>query len=208
MANTSTVWYLVQQYQDYQLKIDNLTIVHDGNNVSSALISDKKFAKGFIYFASDAAKLMEYFSCDAELLSTTTGYFDYSLSNSAVTTASISGNSLIYAGVGSSGTTSYLYIDIPIHNTRQFSVLLVASNTSSLGSIPFTKQILTDSKSVISTITDGTASFAASSSNVVGGLRTMEQIPPSAAFLRLIFNGFYLNSSSAFTISSLKVWKA
>lgn len=207
VSNTSTVWYLVEQYQDYQLKVDNLTIIHDGNNVSSGLISNKKFEKGFIFFASDASKLMAYFSCDAELLLTTSAYFDFSLSNSAVTTASITGGKLKYTGVGSSGTTSYLNIDIPIHDCRQLSFLLTASNTAE-GSIPITKQLLTDSKAVISTLTEGTASWGAGSASVVGGLRTVKDIPRSAAYLRLTFNGFYLNSTTAFTIESLKVWKA
>lgn len=208
VSNTSTVWYLVNQYQDYQLRVENLTVIHDGINVSSGLISNKKFDKGFIYLPSDSSKLMGYFSCDAELLLDSSGYFDFSLTNSAVTTASISSGKLIYTGVGSAGTTSYLNIDIPIHDCRQISFMLTASNSSTLGSIPITKQLLTDSKTVISTLTEGTASWGPGSVSVTGGLRTIKEIPKSAAFLRLTFNGFYLNSTTAFTIESLKVWKA
>ena len=208
VGNTSTVWYLVNQYQDYQLSIDKMTVIHDGNNAGSGLFSNKKFRKGYIYFPSDAAKLMGYFSSDAELLLDSSGYFDFSLSNSALTTASISGGQLKYTGVGGSGATSYLYVDIPIQGASQLSFMLTASYTSTLGPMVMTKQLLTSNKTLITTLTEGTASWPASSSSVVGGLRTVKEIPPYASFLRLIFNGFYLNSTTAFTIESLKVWKA
>lgn len=207
VGNTSTKWYLVNQFQDYQLSIDKLTVIHDGNNVASGLFSNKKFRKGYIYFPSDAAKLMGYFSSDTELLLDSSGYFDFSLSNSLITTASISGGQLRYTGVGGAGTASYLYVDIPIHGASQISFLLTASNTAA-GSIPMTKQLLTDSKAVISTLTEGTVSWGAGSASVAGGLRTVKDIPGSAAYIRLTFNGFYLNSTTAFTIESLKVWKA
>ncbi|MBK2831281.1 hypothetical protein [Klebsiella quasipneumoniae] len=208
VGNTSSVWYLVEQYQDNQLSIDDLTFIHDGANVASGIISNKRFRKGAIFLMSDSAKLAAYYSCDAEMLLDTTAYFDFSLSNSAITTASISGGKLIYTGVGSSGSTSYLYIDIPLFGAEQVSFKLIASNTSTLGSIPIIKQLLTSNKSVIETWTEGTGSFGASSQSVVGGLRTVKNIPPAAAFLRLTFNGFYLNSTNSFTIESLKVWKA
>lgn len=208
VGNTSSVWYLVEQYQDNQLSIDDLTFIHDGANVASGIISNKRFRKGAIFLMSDSAKLAAYYSCDAEMLLDTTAYFDFSLSNSAITTASISGSKLIYTGVGSGGTTSYLYIDIPLCGAEQVSFKLIASNTSTLGSIPIIKQLLTSNKSVIETWTEGTGSFGASSQSVVGGLRTVKNIPPAAAFLRLTFNGFYLNSTNSFTIESLKVWKA
>lgn len=208
VGNTSSVWYLVEQYQDNQLSIDDLTFIHDGANVASGIISNKRFRKGAIFLMSDSAKLAAYYSCDAEMLLDTTAYFDFSLSNSAITTASISGGKLIYTGVGSGGTTSYLYIDIPLCGAEQVSFRLIASNTSTLGSIPIIKQLLTSNKSVIETWTEGTGSFGASSQSVVGGLRTVKNIPPAAAFLRLTFNGFYLNSTNSFTIESLKVWKA
>jgi len=208
VGNTSTAWYLVEQYQDDQLSIDDLTIIHDGNNAASGLISNKRFRKGAIFMMSDSAKLMGYFSCDAELLLDSTAYFDFSLSNSAITTAAISGGKLIFKGVGSSGTASYLYIDIPLNCCGQVSFKIVASNTSTLGAIPVTKQILTAAKTVIDTWTEGTGSWGPGAASVTGGLRTVKNIPPAAAFLRLTFNGFYLNSSNAFTIESLKVWKA
>ena len=208
VGNTSSVWYLVEQYQDNQLSIDDLTFIHDGANVASGIISNKRFRKGAIFLMSDSAKLAAYYSCDAELLLDTTAYFDFSLSNSAITTASISGGKLIYTGVGSGGTTSYLYIDIPLSGAEQVSFKLIVSNTSTLGSIPIIKQLLTSNKSVIETWTEGTGSFGASSQSIVGGLRTVKNIHSAAAFLRLTFNGFYLNSTSSFTIESLKVWKA
>ncbi|WP_158413979.1 hypothetical protein, partial [Klebsiella michiganensis] len=208
VGNTSAIWYLVEQYQDNQLSIDDLTVIHDGANAGNGIISNKRFRKGAIFMMSDAAKLMGYFSCDAELLLNSSAYFDFSLSNPAITTASISGGKLIYTGVGSGGTTSYLYIDIPLSGAEQVSFKLVASNTSTLGSIPLTKELLTSAKSVIETWTEGTGSFGASSQSIVGGLRTVKNIPPAAAFLRLTFNGFYLNSTNSFTIESLKVWKA
>ncbi|XFU43962.1 hypothetical protein AAHU79_14755 [Klebsiella pneumoniae] len=208
VGNTSSVWYLVEQYQDNQLSIDDLTFIHDGANVASGIISNKRFRKGAIFLMSDSAKLAAYYSCDAELLLDTTAYFDFSLSNSAITTASISGGKLIYTGAGSGGTTSYLYIDIPLSGAEQVSFKLIVSNTSTLGSIPIIKQLLTSNKSVIETWTEGTGSFGASSQSIVGGLRTVKNIHSAAAFLRLTFNGFYLNSTSSFTIESLKVWKA
>ncbi|EIY5129705.1 hypothetical protein ML080_002682 [Klebsiella variicola] len=208
VGNTSSVWYLVEQYQDNQLSIDDLTFIHDGANVASGIISNKRFRKGAIFLMSDSAKLAAYYSCDAEMLLDTTAYFDFSLSNSAITTASISGSKLIYTGVGSGGTTSYLYIDIPLCGAEQVSFKLIASNTSTLGSIPIIKQLLTSNKTVIETWTEGTGSFGASSQSVVGGLRTVKNIPPAASFLRLTFNGFYLNSTNSFIIESLKVWKA
>lgn len=208
VGNTSTVWYLVNQYQDYQLSIDKMTVIHDGNNAGSGLFSNKKFRKGYIYFPSDAAKLMGYFSSDAELLLDSSGYFDFSLSNSALTTASISGGQLRYTGVGGSGATSYLYVDIPIHGASQISFMLTASYTSTLGPMVMTKQLLTSGKTVITTLTEGTASWPVGSSSVAGGMRTIKEIPPGASFLRLIFNGFYLNSTTSFNIESLKLWRA
>lgn len=208
VGNTSTVWYLVNQYQDYQLSIDKMTVIHDGNNAGSGLFSNKKFRKGYIYFPSDAAKLMGYFSSDSELLLDSSGYFDFSLSNSALTTASISGGQLRYTGVGGSGATSYLYVDIPIHGASQISFMLTASYTSTIGPMVMTKQLLTAGKTVITTLTEGTASWPVGSSSVAGGMRTMKEIPPGASFLRLIFNGFYLNSTTSFNIESLKLWRA
>lgn len=208
VGNTSTVWYLVNQYQDYQLSIDKMTVIHDGNNAGSGLFSNKKFRKGYIYFPSDAAKLMGYFSSDAELLLNSSGYFDFSLSNSALTTASISGGQLRYTGVGGSGATSYLYVDIPVHGASQISFMLTASYTSTLGPMVITKQLLTSNKTLITTLTEGTASWAAGASSVTGGMRTMKEIPPGASFLRLVFNGFYLNSTTSFNIESLKLWRS
>lgn len=208
VGNTSTVWYLVNQYQDYQLSVDKMTVIHDGNNAGSGLFSNKKFRKGYIYFPSDAAKLMGYFSSDAELLLDSSGYFDFSLSNSALTTASISGGQLRYTGVGGSGATSYLYVDIPVHGASQISFMLTASYTSTLGPMVITKQLLTSNKTLITTLTEGTASWAAGASSVTGGMRTMKEIPPGASFLRLVFNGFYLNSTTSFNIESLKLWRS
>ncbi|HGH0761627.1 TPA: hypothetical protein ACJHGZ_005676, partial [Klebsiella pneumoniae] len=39
VGNTSAPWYLVNQYQDYQLSIDKMTVIHDGNNAGSGLFS-------------------------------------------------------------------------------------------------------------------------------------------------------------------------
>ena len=204
--NLSTgTWYLCEQYQDYQLTVRDCVITTDGNNAANGLISNKAFRKAGVQLPSASAKLIGYFSCDEELLRDTSGHFTTALTNPSINSVGISGRVLTYKGLFGSGTTAYLNIDIPITGSNQMSFMAECSN-SGAGAAVITKQILNANKEVIETITAGDASVAAGAANVRWGLRSVMDIPQTAAFLRLQVNGFYLSTSAEFKIHSLKMW--
>ena len=203
--NTATQWYLCEQYQDHQLCLRDFDLTTDGVNVSSGLISNKAFTKSHVYLPSDAAKLIGYFSCDEELLLSGSGFFTTELTRSDIMSVSIASGVLTFKGLFGAGTTSFMYLDIPITGKNQLSFKMVCSNTSD-SSVNFTKHLLNANKQIVSDLTQGNSSIAAGAANTTVGLRTVVNIPQTASYLRLSFNGFPLSSTKELQIKSLKVW--
>jgi hypothetical protein len=205
-GNTDTQYYMFQQYQKRQVTLKDTVFITDGVNVSKGLISNLEVVKSNLTFPNDAAKSIAYNSSDESLLTSNNAVVDFSLSAAANHTVSVTDGKLTVTAV-TGGTTSHLYIDIPVMGNTKVGFKLVASNTSSLGAISLNKSLLTLSKRQISDIsTSGTASWPASAASIAGGSVTLFDIPRQAAFLRLDFNVANLTTGTSFIIESLKMF--
>ncbi|WP_224238707.1 hypothetical protein [Klebsiella oxytoca] len=205
-GNTDTQYYMFQQYQKRQVTLKDTVFITDGVNVSKGLISNLEVVKSNLTFPNDAAKSIAYNSSDESLLTSNNAVVDFSLSAAANHTVSVTDGKLTVTAV-TGGTTSHLYIDIPVMGNTKVGFKLVASNTSSLGAISLNKSLLTLSKRQISDIsTSGTASWPASAAGIAGGSVTLFDIPRQAAFLRLDFNVANLTTGTSFIIESLKTF--
>ena len=205
-GNTDTQYYMFQQYQKRQVTLKDTVFITDGVNVSKGLISNLEVVKSNLTFPNDAAKSIAYHSSDESLLTSNNAVVDFSLSATANHTVSVTDGKLTVTAV-TGGTTSHLYIDIPVMGNTKVGFKLVASNTSSLGAISLNKSLLTLSKRQISDIsTSGTASWPASAASIAGGSVTLFDIPRQAAFLRLDFNVANLTTGTSFIIESLKMF--
>lgn len=205
-GNTDTQYYMFQQYKKRQVTLKDTVFITDGVNASKGLISNLEVVKSNLTFPNDAAKSIAYNSSDENLLTSNNAVVDFSLSATANHTVSVTDGKLTVAAV-TGGTTSHLYIDIPVMGNTKAGFKLVASNTSSLGAISLNKSLLTLSKKQISDLSDsGTASWPASSASVEGGSVTLFDIPRQAAFLRLDFNVANLTTGTSFIIESLKMF--
>lgn len=205
-GNTDTQYYMFQQYQKRQVTLKDTVFITDGVNVSKGLISNLEVVKSNLTFPNDAAKSIAYNSSDESLLTSNNAVVDFSLSAAANHTVSVTDGKLTVTAV-TGGTTSHLYIDIPVMGNTKVGFKLVASNTSSLGAISLNKSLLTLSKRSISDLsTSGTASWPASAASIAGGSVTLFDIPRQAAFLRLDFNVANLTTGTSFIIESLKMF--
>ncbi|MDN4972667.1 hypothetical protein [Klebsiella oxytoca] len=205
-GNTDTQYYMFQQYQKRQVTLKDTVFITDGVNVSKGLISNLEVVKSNLTFPNDAAKSIAYNSSDESLLTSNNAVVDFSLSAAANHTVSVTDGKLTVTAV-TGGTTSHLYIDIPVMGNTKVGFKLVASNTSSLGAISLNKSLLTLSKRSISDLsTSGTASWPASAAGIAGGSVTLFDIPRQAAFLRLDFNVANLTTGTSFIIESLKMF--
>lgn len=205
-GNTDTQYYMFQQYQKRQVTLKDTVFIIDGVNVSKGLISNLEVVKSNLTFPNDAAKGVAYHSSDENLLTSNNAVVDFSLSATANHTASVTDGKLTVTAV-TGGTTSHLYIDIPVMGNTKVGFKLVASNTSSLGAISLNKSLLTLSKRQISDLSaSGTASWPASTASVAGGSVTLFDIPRQAAFIRLDFNVANLATGTSFIIESLKMF--
>ncbi|MDM4132430.1 hypothetical protein QTO74_29310 [Klebsiella oxytoca] len=205
-GNTTTEYYMFQQYQKRQVTLKDMVFITDGVNVNKGLISNLEVVKSNLTFPNDAAKSIAYHSSDENLLISTNAVVDFSLSSTTNHTVSVTDGKLTVTAV-TGGTTSHLYIDIPVMGNTKVGFKLVASNTSSLGAISLNKSLLTLSKRQISDLSaSGTASWPASAASVAGGSVTLFDIPRQAAFLRLDFNVANLTTGTSFIIESLKMF--
>lgn len=205
-GNTSTEYYMFQQYQRRQVTLKDMVFITDGVNVNKGLISNLEVVKSNLTFPNDAAKTIAYHSSDESLLTSNNAVVDFSLSAAANHTVSVTDGKLIVTAV-TGGTTSHLYIDIPVMGNTKVGFKLVASNTSLLGAISLNKSLLTLSKRQISDLSaSGTASWPASAASIAGGSVTLFDIPRQAAFLRLDFNVANLTTGTSFIIESLKMF--
>ncbi|MCJ4449116.1 hypothetical protein [Klebsiella quasipneumoniae] len=205
-GNTDTQYYMFQQYQKRQVTLKDTVFITDGVNASKGLISNLEVVKSNLTFPNDAAKSIAYNSSDESLLTSNNAVVDFSLSATANHTVSVTDGKLTVTAV-TGGTTSHLYIDIPVMGNTKVGFKLVASNTSSLGAISLNKSLLTLSKKQISDLSNsGTASWPASAASVAGGSVTLFDIPRQAAFLRLDFNVANLTTGTSFIIESLKMF--
>ncbi|CAA0298915.1 hypothetical protein PO662_21305 [Klebsiella oxytoca] len=205
-GNTDTQYYMFQQYQKRQVTLKDTVFITDGVNVSKGLISNLEVVKSNLTFPNDAAKSIAYNSSDESLLTSNNAVVDFSLSAAANHTVSMTDGKLTVTAV-TGGTTSHLYIDIPVMGNTKVGFKLVASNTSSLGAISLNKSLLTLSKRQISDLSaSGTASWPASAASIAGGSVTLFDIPRQAAFLRLDFNVANLTTGASFIIESLKMF--
>ncbi|MCY1895343.1 phage tail fiber protein [Klebsiella pneumoniae] len=205
-GNTDTQYYMFQQYQKRQVTLKDTVFITDGVNASKGLISNLEVVKSNLTFPNDAAKIIAYHSSDESLLTSNNAVVDFSLSATANHTVSVTDGKLTVTAV-TGGTTSHLYIDIPVMGNTKVGFKLVASNTSSLGAISLNKSLLTLSKRQISDLsTSGTASWPASAASIAGGSVTLFDIPRQAAFLRLDFNVANLTTGTSFIIESLKMF--
>ncbi|CAH4999091.1 hypothetical protein AI2623V1_1305 [Klebsiella oxytoca] len=205
-GNTDTQYYMFQQYQKRQVTLKDTVFITDGVNVSKGLISNLEVVKSNLTFPNDAAKSIAYNSSDESLLTSNNAVVDFSLSAAANHTVSVTDGKLTVTAV-TGGTTSHLYIDIPVMGNTKVGFKLVASNTSSLGVISLNKSLLTLSKRQISDLSaSGTASWPASAASIAGGSVTLFDIPRQAAFLRLDFNVANLTTGTSFIIESLKMF--
>ncbi|NDR43826.1 hypothetical protein [Klebsiella oxytoca] len=205
-GNTDTQYYMFQQYQKRQVTLKDTVFITDGVNVSKGLISNLEVVKSNLTFPNDAAKSIAYNSSDESLLTSNNAVVDFSLSAAANHTVSMTDGKLTVTAV-TGGTTSHLYIDIPVMGNTKVGFKLVASNTSSLGAISLNKSLLTLSKRQISDLSaSGTASWPASAASIAGGSVTLFDIPRQAAFLRLDFNVANLTTGTSFIIESLKMF--
>lgn len=204
--NTTTQYYIFNQYQSRQVYLDDVTFITDGVNVSYGLISNLEVVKGYIMAPNDAAKSILYNSADESIISGSTVYADYALTSTTNHSVSVS-SGVITVTASAGGTTSFLNIDIPVTGKRKVAFKLIASNTSSSGAIFLNKYLRTLGGVQIQDLSSsGTASWAASSSNVAGGSITVFDIPKSAGYLRLNFNVANLTTGTSFSISSLKLF--
>ncbi|HDX8878486.1 TPA: hypothetical protein RQO18_005595, partial [Klebsiella oxytoca] len=205
-GNTDTQYYMFQQYQKRQVTLKDTVFITDGVNVSKGLISNLEVVKSNLTFPNDAAKSIAYNSSDESLLTSNNAVVDFSLSAAANHTVSMTDGKLTVTAV-TGGTTSHLYIDIPVMGNTKVGFKLVASNTSLLGAISLNKSLLTLSKRQISDLSaSGTASWPASAASIAGGSVTLFDIPRQAAFLRLDFNVANLTTGASFIIESLKMF--
>ena len=205
-GNTDTQYYMFQQYQKRQVTLKDTVFITDGVNVSKGLISNLEVVKSNLTFPNDAAKSIAYHSSDESLLTSNNTVVDFSLSDNANHTVSVTDGKLTVTAV-TGGTTSHLYIDIPVMGNTKVGFKLAASNTSSLGAISLNKSLLTLSKRQISDLSNsGTASWPASAASIAGGSVTLFDIPRQAAFLRLDFNVANLTTGTSFIIESLKMF--
>ncbi|WP_434556390.1 hypothetical protein ACP4IV_14275 [Klebsiella oxytoca] len=205
-GNTDTQYYMFQQYQKRQVTLKDTVFITDGVNVSKGLISNLEVVKSNLTFPNDAAKSIAYNSSDESLLTSNNAVVDFSLSAAANHTVSVTDGKLTVTAV-TGGTTSHLYIDIPVMGNTKVGFKLVASNTSPLGAISLNKSLLTLSKRQISDLSNsGTASWPASAASIAGGSVTLFDIPRQAAFLRLDFNVANLTTGTSFIIESLKMF--
>lgn len=205
-GNTDTQYYMFQQYQKRQVTLKDTVFITDGVNASKGLISNLEVVKSNLTFPNDAAKSIAYNSSDENLLTSNNAVVDFSLSATANHTVSVTDGKLTVTAV-TGGTTSHLYIDIPVMGNTKAGFKLVASNTSSMGAISLNKSLLTLSKKQISDLSNsGTASWPASAASVAGGSVTLFDIPRQAAFLRLDFNVANLTTGTSFIIESLKMF--
>ncbi|OVU71871.1 phage tail fiber protein [Klebsiella pneumoniae] len=205
-GNTSTEYYMFQQYQRRQVALKDVVFITDGVNVNKGLISNLEVVKSNLTFPNDAAKSIAYHSSDENLLTSNNATVDFSLSSTTNHTVTVADSKMAVTATAG-GTTSHLYIDIPVMGNIKVGFKLVASNTSSLGAISLNKSLLTLSKRQISDLSaSGTASWAASAASVSGGSSTLFDIPRQAAFLRLDFNVANLTTGTSFIIESLKIF--
>ncbi|WP_268001309.1 hypothetical protein [Klebsiella oxytoca] len=205
-GNTDTQYYMFQQYQKRQVTLKDTVFITDGVNASKGLISNLEVVKSNLTFPNDTAKSIAYHSSDESLLTSNNAVVDFSLSATANHTVSVTDGKLTVTAV-TGGTTSHLYIDIPVMGNTKVGFKLVASNTSSLGAISLNKSLLTLSKRQISDLSaSGTASWPASAASIAGGSVTLFDIPRQAAFLRLDFNVANLTTGTSFIIESLKMF--
>ncbi|CAM7806261.1 hypothetical protein [Klebsiella quasipneumoniae] len=205
-GNTDTQYYMFQQYQKRQVTLKDTVFITDGVNTNKGLISNLEVVKSNLTFPNDAAKIIAYHSSDESLLTSNNAVVDFSLSATANHTVSVIDGKLTVTAVAG-GTTSHLYIDIPVMGNTKVGFKLVASNTSSLGAISLNKSLLTLSKRQISDLSaSGTASWPASTASVAGGSVTLFDIPRQAAFIRLDFNVANLATGTSFIIESLKMF--
>ncbi|CAH5123582.1 hypothetical protein RYG55_000318 [Klebsiella oxytoca] len=205
-GNTDTQYYMFQQYQKRQVTLKDTVFITDGVNASKGLISNLEVVKSNLTFPNDAAKSIAYNSSDESLLTSNNAVVDFSLSATANHTVSVTDGKLTVTAV-TGGTTSHLYIDIPVMGNTKVGFKLVASNTSPLGAISLNKSLLTLSKRQISDLSNsGTASWPASAASIAGGSVTLFDIPRQAAFLRLDFNVANLTTGTSFIIESLKMF--
>lgn len=205
-GNTDTQYYMFQQYQKRQVTLKDTVFITDGVNVSKGLISNLEVVKSNLTFPNDAAKIIAYHSSDESLLTSNNAVVDFSLSAAANHTVSVTDGKLTVTAV-TGGTTSHLYIDIPVMGNTKVGFKLVASNTSPNGAISLNKSLLTLSKRQISDLSaSGTASWPANAASVAGGSVTLFDIPKQAAFIRLDFNVANLATGTSFTIESLKTF--
>lgn len=205
-GNTDTQYYMFQQYQKRQVTLKDTVFITDGVNVSKGLISNLEVVKSNLTFPNDASKSIAYHSSDENLLTSNNAAVDFSLSSTTNHTVTVADSKMTVTATAG-GTTSHLYIDIPVIGNTKVGFKLVASNTSSLGVIPLNKSLLTLSKRQISDLSaSGTASWAASAASIAGGSVTLFDIPRQAAFLRLDFNVANLTTGTSFIIESLKMF--
>ncbi|CAM8750615.1 hypothetical protein CENTIMANUS_00004 [Klebsiella phage vB_KpM_Centimanus] len=202
---SGSTYYVINQYQDKQVKVDNLVVISDGNYIASGVLSNKELLKGTIFAQNDASKSVLYHSSDENLISGTTSYPQVTLTNTTQFSYSVADGSLTIS-CSAGGQSGFLYLDVPVNNKKFYAYKMTASNTSN-GSVFLEKTVLNANKDTIRTDTSsGTTSWAAGSSSVAGGTVTLLSLPAAAAFIRIRFNLSSMTTGSTFTISSLKTF--
>lgn len=204
--NSTSTYYMLEQYRKRQVAIRDLTFVTDGTNISYGLISNLEVSKSNLFFTNDAGKSIAYNSSDESLLNNSALAADYSLTISTNHTVTVSGGTLTVTATAG-GTNAHLYIDIPVVGSSKLAFKMVASNTSSSGAIFLNKSTLTLGKTQIENLSSsGTASWAAGAASVAGGSVTLFDLPKTAGYFRLDFNLVNLAAGTSFTIESLKLF--
>jgi hypothetical protein len=201
--NSSTTYYIFKQYQEKQVKIDNLYLNTDGVNTGSGLLSNYPVVKGQIFAPLSSAKNIVYQWADSELLSGSVCSSQVTLTEQTYHSVSIS-NGVLTINCTGSGVSGYLYIDIPCANKEYYGFKLTASNTGT-NPVYLTKFILDSNKSTIREDTSsGMTQIIGGATNTVGGTSTVLSIPPGSSFIRLRFYLGNMNSGNVFSISSIK----
>lgn len=204
--NTTTQYYIFNQYQARQVYLDDVVFVTDGVNTSYGLISNYEIIKGSLAFTNDASKSIAYNSADENIISGNVVNADFSLSSTTSHTVSVS-DSKITVTASASGVTSHLYIDLAITGCTKLAFKMIASNTSFAGAISLNKSLLTLGKTQIANLSSsGTASWPANTYSFPGGSVTVFDVPKQAGYFRLDFNVANLAAGTSFIIESLKLF--
>lgn len=204
--NSTSTYYIFNQYQRRQVALRDTTFVTDGTNLSYGLISNLEVLKSNLFFTNDAGKSIAYNSSDENLISGSVLAADYSLTSGTSHTVSIADGVLTATAV-SGGVSTHLYIDIPVVGCSKVAFKMIASNGSSSGAVFLNKSSMTLGKVQIENLSSsGTTQWAANATNVAGGSVTVFDIPKTAGYLRLDFNLVNLAAGTSFSISSLKMF--